>query len=137
MYILLVARFDMIRGVGIDMVYVPELQRLMETFPEPVIRRIFSEDEIEASKRSARPVVSLAGRFGVKEAVFKAIAHLTKRKGFDMRVVESLNRPDGYPYVKVNDKLRKLMDEAGVDDIFISITTERDYVTVVAVAEGR
>jgi holo-[acyl-carrier-protein] synthase len=78
----------------------------------------------------------LATRFAAKEAVFKAIAHFTKDKGFDFRIVETLNEADGYPVVQMNDKLRALVEEACVAAIHISMTTEKDFATAFVVAES-
>jgi len=126
-----------IRGVGIDMVDVNELKRLHEVFSENVFCRIFTPTEMERSRQSSKPIEYLAERFAVKEAVFKAVAHRTTKKSFDFRIVETLNRPDGYPYVNVNDRLQAVLDNANVGELFISITTQNQYITAIAIAEER
>jgi len=125
----------MIRGVGIDTVRISAVARYMELFGTAFTERTFSENEVRIANLSSKPAEYLSTRFAVKEAVFKAIAHFTKRKGFDIRIVESLNDSDGYPYVIISAKLHVLLDEAAVDVLHISMTSEGDYVTAIAIAE--
>ena len=75
-----------------------------------------------------------AARFAVKEAVFKAVAPLTE-KGFDLRIVESIHRPDGSPAVRVTEKLAPYLKEADIGTLYLSITTEGDYAAAMVVAE--
>ena len=74
-------------------------------------------------------------RAAVKEAVFKAEAHLTVGKSFDLRFVETLNTSDGCPYIKVNDYMKAWMNETKIDYIHVSITTEKDTVTAFVISE--
>jgi len=125
----------MIRGVGIDTVHVCKVARYMELFGPAFIEQTFTESEVSISQLSSEPAEYLSTRFAVKEAVFKAIAHFTKKKGFDFRIVEALNAPDGYPFVRINEKLQTLLDEASIDALHVSLTTEGDYVTAIVIAE--
>jgi len=127
----------MIRGIGIDMVNIHEIALYMERFGAPFINRTFTEREVSASALSPNPAEYLSTRFAAKEAVFKAVAHFTKRKGFDLRIVETLNERDGYPFVQVNEKLQILLDEAGIETLHISTTTENDYALAMVVASYR
>ena len=126
----------MIKGVGIDVVSISEIKRYMEIFGDSFINRTFTEKEVLASRVCPRPEEYLATRFAAKEAVFKAIAHFTKRRLFDFRVVETLNEPDGYPMVQIRGKLLNYAKEVGVGTIHVSMTTERDLATAVAIAES-
>ena len=71
----------------------------------------------------------------VKEAVFKAVAHATRHGNFDYRIVETGHHADGSPYVEVSPALQKLLAEAGIRQLHISITDEGDYAAAIAVAE--
>jgi holo-[acyl-carrier protein] synthase len=61
--------------IGVDIVYLPRFQRIIEGYNgERLLRRIFSEEELrqcEGKGPEAR-IQSLAGRYAVKEAVIKA-----------------------------------------------------------------
>jgi holo-[acyl-carrier protein] synthase len=126
----------MIKGIGIDTVSISEMNRYMESFGDVFINRTFTEKEVAMSRSCPQPAEYLATRFAAKEAVFKAIAHLTEHKGFDLRIVETLNEPDGFPVVQMKGRLLALADEAGVTAIHIAMTTEQDLATAFVVAES-
>lgn len=122
-------------SIGVDMVDTEELRRQLG--PEEngaFFRRTFTRAEQEAARRAKDMAEYLATRFAVKEAVFKALGKHTRDKVFDFRRVETLNAPDGSPYVVVDDFLRALMAEGGFTDLAVSITTEGPYAVAFVVA---
>lgn len=123
----------MIKGIGVDLVDI----RMVETYlknPTFAAHTFTISEQREAAKRS-NAAEYLATRFAAKEAVFKAIAHLLPEKGFDFRIVETLNREDGSPEITRSETLCALLDPAGVKNLHISITTETDYAMAFVVAE--
>jgi holo-[acyl-carrier protein] synthase len=126
----------MIKGIGIDMTDVKEVERLMNQLANSFVQKTFTEKEVEISKSSPNPAEYLATRFAVKEAVFKAVAHLTKTKSFDFRIVETLNEDDGNPYINISSALQEILNDAGVNSLLVSITTEGDYATAFVLAQG-
>lgn len=127
----------MIRGIGVDTVDISEVRRyLADTLlSEPFIRYTFTAAEISAAGHCTDKAEYYAARFAVKETVFKAIAHLTKEKYFDFRIVETLNFPDGSPYVNTAEPLATILKAANVDLLHLSITTEGKYATAFVIAE--
>lgn len=125
----------MIRGIGVDMTEIKEVQRLAESTGQSFVEKTFTEKERAASLKAADRWEYLAARFAVKEAVFKALAHLTKEKAFDFREIETLNQEDGSPCVTVTPMLREVMDAAGVQKIHVSITHEKEYACAFVIAE--
>ncbi len=75
-----------------------------------------------------------AGRFAVKEAVFKAVAHLTPSGHFDLRITETLHDKNGCPFITLTGPLAPVLAEAGVTALHVSITTEGDYAAAFVVA---
>ena len=130
------------RGVGIDMVTISEIERFLpdaaalgdEVALDPLIRRTFTPAERAQAAGRVRPAEYLAGRFAVKEAVFKAVAPLT-REGFDLRIVETLADENGAPHVTRTGALAPVLDEAGVRELFVSITNEGDVAAAFVVAQ--
>lgn len=120
-------------GVGVDMVSIQRMTHLMQL--DGFVRRTFTEQEMEASRSAPNQAAYFATHFAAKEAVFKALAHFTKEKRFDMRIVESLRDADGFPYIVISEKIRFLMDEAGVSALSISISTESDFAIALVIAE--
>jgi len=128
----------MIKGIGVDTASIKAIKHYMESasLSGSFIKRTFSQTEQEQAKDRPRQDEYFASRFAAKEAVFKALAHILPEKGFDLRIVETLNHDDGCPYVNVNEKLRPLLELAGVSTLHISITSEDDYATAFVIAEG-
>lgn len=127
----------MIRGIGIDSVYIPEIRRYLEDekLSGPFVRRTFTPAEQAAAASRPNKAEYYAARFAAKEAAFKALGHLTEEKAFDLRLIETLNHPDGSPYISITERLRPILTVAGVKTLHISITTETDYATAFVVAE--
>ncbi len=128
----------MIKGIGIDLCMISRIQRILDREgPDgPFFRRTFTSAEQQESVGKHDLASFLAARFAVKEAVYKAVAPLTKT-GFDLRIVESLHRSDGSPYVSVTDRLRPYLEEAGISDLHLSVTTEGDYAQALVISESR
>ena len=125
----------MIRGIGIDMVNILEVEELLGRITKGTVEKIYTAKELEASCKVYHVSEYLASRFAAKEAVFKAVAPLLDNHYFDLRIVETLNRDDGSPYVNTNNGLADILKRAGVGNILISITTDGNLVTAFAVAE--
>lgn len=126
----------MIKGIGIDTVYVKTIRNYILQYGKTFIERTFTPEEVAVSHKCHNQAEYLSTRFAVKEAVFKAVAHGTKEGGFDLRIVETLNYEDGCPYININEKLAGFLKEAKVDRLHVSITTENDYVSAFVVAEA-
>ena len=126
----------MIKGIGIDLCMISRIQHILDREgPDgPFFRRAFTPSEQQEAIGKHDLACFLAARFAVKEAVYKAVAPLTK-KGFDFRIVESLHHPDGSPYVSITEQLRLCLDEAGVTALHLSVTTEGDFAQAVVIAE--
>lgn len=125
----------MIRGIGIDTVTISEMARMMENMSDGALARMFTDKELAVALLSSDSAEYLATRFAAKEAVFKAVAHLLEEKHFDLRMVETLNRDDGSPYINIDGLMRGILNRAGVSHLHISITTEGDLATAFVIAE--
>lgn len=122
----------MIGGIGVDAVSIEEFVRLLATMTDGAKARLFSRDELEAARRSDEAESYLATRFAVKEAVFKAVAHLLDPCVFDMRDVETLNREDGCPYVNLGESLGPCLEMAHIVGLPVSITVEAGFAIVLS-----
>jgi phosphopantetheine--protein transferase-like protein len=126
----------MVKGIGIDSTSIAKTACLVEVLGQDYLKHVYSSAEIEASSKAFSQVEYLAARFAVKEAVFKALAHLTPKRGFDMQSVETLNESDGSPKISENEEIARVLRTVGVEKLFVSITTEGDAAIAVVVAEG-
>lgn len=131
----------MIKGVGIDAVTISEIEQLCDDHPsgnpldDPFVTYTFTDAERTLLQNYPRPFEALAGMYAVKEAVFKAVAHLTPERTFEFRIVEVLHREDGYPYVNITDELRTILNKAQVQDLQVSIANEGDTAIAIALAQ--
>ena len=86
-------------GVGTDIESVNRFADLVEK-NDPLIRRVFTPDEIRYCLSGQYPAERFAARFAAKEAVVKALYDLGVT-GVAIPAVEILKRPDGAPSVRV------------------------------------
>ncbi len=124
----------MIKGIGIDTASVGRIRNMTAALSDGALHRLFTGAELTAAEERHDPAEYLAGRFAAKEAVFKALAHLTPERSFDLRLIETLNEADGCPAVTVSGNLKTVMEKAGVTAIHISITTEGGLATAFVIA---
>ena len=124
----------MIRGIGIDSVDIEEMARLTADADGAFARRTFSDAERAEAYARHDAAACLAGKFAVKEAVFKAIAQYTEA-GFDFRRVETLEDKNGCPHVTLTGPLAPVLAEAGVTELLVSITNEKDVATAIVLAQ--
>ncbi len=134
----------MVRGIGIDLVSLPEFRRICGDWGAPgqagagianaFVSRTFTAAELAQAAGRHDPCEFLAGRFACKEAVFKAVAPLTS-EGFDLSLVETLDALTGQPQVSLAGALAPVLSEAGVTSVLVSITNEEQYVLAQALAQ--
>ncbi|MCB0910057.1 MAG: 4'-phosphopantetheinyl transferase superfamily protein [Propionibacteriaceae bacterium] len=124
----------MIRGIGLDCASISETGRLIRELGETYTTYAFTEAEIDTARSVERPDVHFAVRFAVKEAVYKAIAHLTPAKHFDLRIVETLVREDGTPYVSISQSLEEQLASAGVRGLHLTVSHGQDLAFAFVVA---
>lgn len=118
---------DTPRGIGIDCVRVSEMRALDERLGGAFVQRTFTPGERELAGAAPDSWQFLAGRFAVKEAVFKALNSKTPNP-FDYRRVETLRRADGCPVITTASVPPEAMELAGAKELLVSITGEGDYV---------
>lgn len=94
----------MIEGIGIDVVDVSRFKATLERTPA-VANRLFTERELvgnrftsSSSASGERALVSLAGKFAAKEALYKAL-HVdgSVRHALSFHEAEIFNEPNGRP----------------------------------------
>lgn len=102
--------------IGIDMVYIPRVQNILERRGEAFLEKVFSREERRALRMDA---AHIAGRFAAKEAMAKALGDGVFKAGFKNLIVEVDDR--GRPYGRYNDRIFRL-----------SVSHEKDYAVAVA-----
>lgn len=129
-----------IKGIGVDIVDLDEIKRLLNyEHADAFLAKTFAQAERDGAPskdfKSNKTIEYFASRFAAKEAVFKALAHLLPEHTFDLRIVETQNRPDGSPFVNTNGKLGEFLNAAGASNIFISLSSESNAAIAFVVIE--
>lgn len=114
------------KGIGIDCVSVSQFRSLDQRLGGALVRRAFTQKERALAKNASDYWTFLAGRFAVKEAVFKALNCKTPNP-FDFRAVETLRREDGCPVVNLDSLPESVLQTADGRELLVSITGEGDY----------
>ena len=126
----------MIAGIGVDLCSISRIEGILnrEGPDGPFFRRVFTPAEQAEAEYRHNKAEYYAARFAVKEAVYKAVAPHTS-SGFDLRIVESLHHEDGSPYVSLHGSLSEFLQEAGIQALHLSVTTEGDSALAFVTAE--
>jgi holo-[acyl-carrier protein] synthase len=118
-------------GIGIDAVEVSRIKNAVKK-KKNFLERVYSEKEIKLSQRGKFRFEELAGRFAVKEAVFKAIK-TGWRRGVTFKDVIVLNESSGAPYVTLSGKAQAVAASLGVKYIHVSISHTKELAIGMAI----
>jgi len=124
-----------VKGVGIDIVEIPRMNRALARWGERFTRKVFTSTELEYSRGFRRPGQHLSARFAAKEAVIKALGQ-GFREGCRMCDIEVVTGRTGQPLVRLHGATRHLAVEIGVENIFLSLSHSGETAVAQAVAVG-
>ena len=119
----------MVESVGIDLVEIYRIEEAINRYGEKFTDRVFTPWEIQYCRSKINPMLSFAGRFAVKEAVFKAVG-TGFADGVKWKSVEVVNDRKGRPQVRLGKAIR---DHIGEKNILISLSHTGDHAIAAAV----
>lgn len=126
-----------VHGIGIDTTTVTRIRAALTRTPSVLDRLFTREEQADALARgeagSDPHITYLAGAFAIKEAVAKSFG-----TGFgEMRwtEVKTTRTPNGKPEVHLAGVATTLATRFEIGAIHVSLTTEGDQVTAMALAE--
>ncbi len=135
--------FQVILGIGNDIVDIRRIEVTLERFGDRFVTRIFTDTERAKSERRHERAASYAKRFAAKEACAKALGTGLRRGVFwrDMGVV---NLPSGRPTIRLTggaaERLARMTPAGYGAQIDLTITDEyplaQAMVIISAVPEG-
>jgi len=91
--------------------------------------------ELERAGRSRRPGMHLSARFAGKEAVAKALG-IGFAGGCRMWEIEIVTDSAGRPLVRLHGTARRLAEERGIGEVFVSLSHSDATAVAQAVAVG-
>jgi len=111
----------MITGSGIDIVEIGRFRKAKKRWGKHFLEKIFTENEIEYSKKRRFQDQHFAARFAAKEAVLKAFGEkLASIQNW--HDIEILNDKSGKPYIRFHKSAKKLKEKEKIDDVVISMS---------------
>ena len=119
-------------GVGCDVHYVAQVAQGIEVFGEKYLERVFTFAE-RADCVGGNVAERLAGRFAVKEAVFKAM-RIPRDVAIPWPTIEVRTAPDGAPYVMLHGTAAERAADLGIMRFEVSISHETGVALGFAVA---
>ena len=116
-----------ILGVGVDII---ENRRIGKLIKKRIfIKRTFSENEINFSKKTTNKTNFFSKRFAAKESFVKSIG-IGFRNSLKFVDIEIFNDTKGKPYFKINKKVESIIKKIFKIknyNLFLSISDENDY----------
>ena len=125
----------MIIGIGIDIIKSDRIRAAVERRGGRFLDRVYTPGEQAYCARKSDGTYSLAARFAVKEAAFKALGSGWSAGGGFLKV-EVVNNPAGKPDVVLHGRAKAIAEELGVKSILTSITHDAGISAAVVVLEG-
>lgn len=120
------------RGIGVDVCEVDRLRRIIDTYQERFLNRIFTTVEIQYCRPKADRIESLAARFAAKEALFKAMG-TGLRNGMTWTDIEVVNDPLGKPEFRFYGRASELI---GNDRAMLSLSHTRQNAIAFVIITG-
>lgn len=116
-------------GIGVDVVDLARFTNLVERTPQ-IVDRLFTKAEQVSDEGHQLPVMSLAGRFAVKEAVAKALGAPAGMAWHDCEVSNG-----GAPQISVRGSVAKVAEDQGVTNWHVSISHDGPVAIAYVIAE--
>jgi holo-[acyl-carrier protein] synthase len=124
----------MISGVGIDSVEVKRVRRAAHRWGRGLLRRLFTDSELDYCFSHANPYPALAARFAAKEAVLKALDARSLWKWHDMEVRRA---ESGRPSVALAGAAAAYARRRRVRSFHVSLTHDSERASAVVLAVKR
>jgi holo-[acyl-carrier protein] synthase len=116
-------------GIGVDVVDLARFSGVVERTPE-IIDRLFTKAEQTSAEGNQLPLISLAGRFAVKEAVAKALGAPVGMNWHDCEVSNG-----GAPTISITGTVAKDAQSQGVTKWHVSISHDGPVAIAYVIAE--
>ena len=129
----------MILGIGTDLVNIERVRKVLDRFGERFENRVFSELEIQRSRRKYDPSSSYAKRWAAKEACSKALG-IGLRMGISWKEMHVVNLQSGKPNLIVEGKAKDLLKEMTLSGhspkLNVSLTDDHPWAKAIVIIEG-
>ena len=114
-------------GNGVDIIQNSRIKKLIKN--PKFLSRIFSEDEINESKKIKNKTNFFAKRFAAKEAFVKSVG-IGFRKGINFNDIYVKKNKQGKPTISFNNNVKKILNEKFKSkkfSVYVSLSDEKNY----------
>ncbi|MEI7442351.1 MAG: holo-ACP synthase [Actinomycetes bacterium] len=118
-------------GIGVDVVDLARFEQTLSRTPG-IADRMFTKAEQTSAQGHQLPLMSLAGRFAVKEAVAKALGAPAGMEFHDCEVSNG-----GAPKLTIGGTVKAVADELGVTNWHVSLSHDGPVAIAYVIAESR
>ncbi len=129
----------MILGVGTDLVNIERISKVLDRFGERFEKRVFSDQEIQRSRRKYDSSSSYAKRWAAKEACSKALG-IGLRMGISWKEMHIVNLTSGKPELviegKAKDFLIAITPKGYTPKINVSLSDDFPWAQATVIIEG-
>ena len=125
----------MIVGVGLDLADVARLGALRRRWGERLLRRVYTDAELEACLGRGDADDALAARFAAKEAAMKALG-TGWSGGVTWRDVEVVSRRGTAPTLRLTGEAAALAARLGVQGVHLSLSHDKGVAAAVVILEA-
>ncbi len=123
----------MIQSIGIDIVDIDRMTRVINRWGDKFLKKILTPVEYDYCKNKSGQSASVAARFAVKEALYKALPAAVQ-PGVGWLDIEVMNDTFGRPHINVFNSLNRLMDDYV---IHVSISHSKQSAVALIVLEKK
>lgn len=124
-----------VAGIGTDIARVGRFEKFLDG-REAVLKRLFTEGELDYALDKRFPAPHLAARFAAKEAFLKALG-LGLRQGIRWHDIEIVRDELGKPSLRLTGKAQEIFKERDYINSHLSYSHDGDYAMATVVVEGR
>jgi len=114
--------------IGTDIIEIYRIREAIDRYGERFLTRVFTKDELKIYGHHAH---SLAASFASKEAVMKVLG--TGNRGVAWREIETLYKPSGKPFIRLNGRAKQWAERLGLKEIDVSMSHSKEYAVAVAI----
>ncbi len=125
----------MIIGIGIDVVEIIRIKQPLESESKRFLTRIFTESEINYSRKGKDSIQKYAARFAAKEATMKALG-TGWAKGISWRDIEVVSKPEEPPRITLGGKALEIFEEMGAKKIHLSLSHQKMFASALVIIES-
>jgi holo-[acyl-carrier protein] synthase len=124
----------MIKGIGVDIIDIPRVQKMVDDDKNNFVTRVFTENEIKYCQTKHKKAIHFAARFAAKEAFFKALG-TGWRYGMKWQEISVENDELGKPEINLSGQTLEFFKNYDCQHINLSISHTKEYAVAFVVIE--